>query len=162
MATLEGCRGKESMPWSFFSRLGLGPGSLVPEFPHGFPTQPGDPFKHKGDGSWPRLRRSGSPYSLQERSEPFPIPTSLLSLLCLPPSPQQDWPQLCSLYPHMRSNVMAFTLVLPARTGFLHTWHISTGNSCLLSTSAAGFYLISHLNPHPEPVSFPLCSLPVM
>jgi hypothetical protein len=46
----------------------------VPEFLQSFLTQPGDPFKCKGNGSSPLLRFPWGTSFLQDWSEPFSIP----------------------------------------------------------------------------------------
>lgn len=81
MATLEERRGVDNIPWLLVSHLGLGLRCLVPEFLHSCLTQPGDPFKHRGNGSSPLLGFPWGPSFLQERSEPFSIPYHLPSLL---------------------------------------------------------------------------------
>lgn len=71
-----------------------------------------------------------------------------------------------SAHTYKQSNVTAFTFVLPARTHFPQTWHISTGSPCLLTTSEASLSFTSHLKSltltAPQPVLSPLYSLPVM
>lgn len=107
MATLEGCRGKESMPWSFFSHLGLGPGSLVPEFPHGFPTQLGTLSNTRGMGAGlgSDVPEALTPYRKGQSPSPSPLASShccacllhpsrtgLSSAACTPTCGLMSWP----------------------------------------------------------------------